>query len=536
MTAAREKDRVWAITKRFAESVKRKFEVPATFNPEDQLKDPVAILIKEMGAILGFKVDTVTEVQVSAVSGRPDMGVAIGSLLSGHVELKATGKGADPRRFKEPDRNQWQRFKDLPNLVYTDGNEWGLYRSGQLIGSLVKLHGSVELDGASKIPETDANLLFEMIRDFLHWEPIVPSTAKSLAKMLAPICRLLRRTVEDTIKVPSSNLSTLAADWRRYLFPDADDGEFADAYAQTLTYALLLARLSMTGKFQVSDAAKTLKPSHRLLSETMKILGDEKARDELDVPIGLLERVIAAIDPAAVADDGRGDPWLYFYEDFLAEYDPAMRKDRGVYYTPVPVVQTQVRLVSELLVHKFKAMNSFVDEKVVTLDPACGTGTYVLAAIDHGLRQLRRRGGVGIKSSAATTAAHNIHAFEILVGPYAVANLRLTQQLKSEGGSLPDDGVHVYLTDTLESPHAVPPQLPLLYQPLGLEHERALNVKAKTPVFVCIGNPPYDRQQIETTRRGSVRRKGGWVRYGDGDETKATLYDFIQPLAAAGLV
>jgi predicted helicase len=107
-----------------------------------------------------------------------------------------------------------------------------------------------------------------------------------------------------------------------------------------------------------------------------------------------------------------------------------------------------------------------------------------------------------------------VHAFEILVGPYAVAHLRLTQQIVAEGGTLPKDGVHVYLTDTLESPFAPPPHYPTLYRPLGEEHEKARKVKAETPVIVCIGNPPYDRQTIDEEHAGE-KRKGGWVRYPD---------------------
>ena len=236
----------------------------------------------------------------------------------------------------------------------------------------------------------------------------------------------------------------MAGDWRKYLFPDADDKQFADAYAQTLTYALLLAQLSGADHLSVLQAISAIHSGHRLLSDTLKILGNERARDEIAVPVNLLERIIAAIDVTTLAQKSKGDPWLYFYEDFLAVYDPKMRNDRGVYYTPVPVVQTQVRLVSELLSEKFDAEFSFVDPKVITLDPGAGTGTYVLTAIEHGLDQVARIKGPGMRAQYATTTAENMHAFEILVGPYAVAHLRLTEQILREGGKLPDDGVHVY--------------------------------------------------------------------------------------------
>ncbi|NJM10828.1 MAG: DNA methyltransferase [Synechococcaceae cyanobacterium SM1_2_3] len=250
-----------------------------------------------------------------------------------------------------------------------------------------------------------------------------------------------------------------------------------------------------------------------------------------------MERVIAAVDPAALARKTPGDPWLYFYEDFLAVYDPKMRKDRGVYYTPVPVVHAQVALIGELLETRFNAEFSFVDPKVVTLDPAAGTGTYILAALDHALARVAQNQGPGMRAQAATVGARNIHAFEILVGPYAVAHLRFSQRVLAEGGTLPADGAHVYLTDTLEPPNAAPPgHLPLAYKALGEEHRRAQKVKAETAVLVCLGNPPYDRQTIALDEAAQTARKGGWIRYGDDHRDGAgLLQDFIAPLNALGL-
>ena len=285
-----------------------------------------------------------------------------------------------------------------------------------------------------------------------------------------------------------------------------------------------------------NGAAKAIRTGHRLLADTLKILGDDVACAEIAVPVGLLERVITAVDVAALSKKAKGDPWLYFYEDFLAEYDPKMRKDRGVYYTPVEVVQLQVRLVAQLLEGRFDAEYSFADPRIVTLDPACGTGTYILAAFRYALDKVAATKGPGMKVSAATTAAANMHAFEILVGPYAVAHLRLTQQVASEGGTLPADGVHVYLTDTLESPFAPPEHYPALYRPLGDEHLRAQKVKAETTVMVCIGNPPYDRQTIDAASEATEIRKGGWVRFSKDAKGKdvSLLRDFLAPLEPLG--
>ncbi len=521
----------------FAAELTAKFAVPLHFNPEDQLKAPMLALLSGAAAALGLTVEVLTEVQDRERAGRPDIGVVAQSLLAGYVELKAPGKGADPTRFKAQDRAQWEKFRDLPNLLYTDGNQWALYRGGERVGRLVRLAGDVTMDGAAAVEEHDAAAVFDLLRDFLLWQPTAPATPRALAETLAPLCRLLRAEVLAAVQNPESSLAALAVDWRNYLFPDADDAQFADAYAQTLTYALLLARWSGAAALSTTQATQTLRPQHGLLAEALKILADEQARAEIATPVQVLERVIGAVDPAALARQWTGgDPWLYFYEDFLAVYDPKMRKDRGVYYTPVPVVRVQVALIAELLETRFDAEFSFVDPKVVTLDPAAGTGTYILAALDHGLARVAATQGPGMRAQAAMVGARNLHAFEILVGPYAVAHLRLSQRVLAEGGTLPMDGAHVYLTDTLEPPNAAPPgHLPLVYKALGEEHRRAQKVKADTAVLVCLGNPPYDRQVLDAGDVGQTR-KGGWIRYGDAHrEGAGILRDFIAPLNALGL-
>ena len=530
----------------YAKELTNKFSLSSvSFGAEDQLKSPIENLLKSAANILNLSIVVVTEVQEKLLSGRPDMGITINGVLIGHIELKAPGKGADPSKLKGDDKQQWEKFKNIPNVIYTDGNNWGLYRTGEKVGKIIKFSGDITCKGASAISSQNANDLLILLRDFFNWHPIVPSTPKALAEMLAPICRLLRTNVLNALENPESNLSQVAKDWRHYLFPDADNQQFADAYAQTLTYALLLARFSGADDLSLPQAVKTIRTGHNLLADALKILGDEEAREQIEVSVSLLERIIAAIDITALNENDSEDPWLYFYEDFLAQYDPKMRKERGVYYTPIPVIKTQVRLVAELLGEHFDAEFSFVDDKVITLDPACGTGTYILTAIKHGLDQISSLRGKGMRVSAATNAAANIHAFEILVGPYAVAHLRLTQQILSEGGTLPENGVHVYLSDTLESPYAeLSGNLPLIYKSLGQEYKRAQKIKQNTPVMVCLGNPPYNRQTIDEDDLINQKRKGGWVRFGDDEQkvdenrrlikNRPILEDFLEPLTEMG--
>jgi len=496
--------------------------------PEDQLKAPVREVLSVIGSRLGLSVESYTEVREAEVGGRPDIGVLVGKLLCGHVELKAPGKGARVERFKSSDREQWKKFEALPNLIYTDGLEWSLYRSGKRQGDVIRLGADPKSYESASLRELEA-----IIGDFLHWKPIAPSSPQALAELLAPLCRLLRDDVKEALADPDSPIAKLATEWRQDLFPDADDGQFADAYAQTITYALLLARFEGDTEIRTDTAEATLRRGHALLAQSLRILTDPQVREQLKLGVGLLERVIHEVD-RKVLSKREPDPWLYFYEDFLAKYDPKLRKDRGVYYTPWQVVQAQCRLVTELLVGRFGKPLGFASGGVVLLDPACGTGTYLLSALQLGLAMVSEHQGVGAVAGRASEMARNIHGFEILVGPYAVAHLRLTQALRSAGGELAPDGAHIYLTDTLESPYEkTMSKLSFLHKPLADEHLRAQTVKRETPVLVCLGNPPYDRQQIDAGDT-ATERKGGWVRFGEQGRD-AILEDFLEPARKAGL-
>ena len=188
-----------------------------------------------------------------------------------------------------------------------------------------------------------------------------------------------------------------------------------------------------------------------------------------------------------------------------------------MYYTPVEVVGCQVRLISELLASIFGKALSFADDGVTFLDPAVGTGTYPLAAIDHALELVEAHSGRGAIPGRATQLARNFFGFEILVGPYAVCHLRLTQKVTAAdiGGTLPDGRPRVYLADTLDSPNTLPRGLrTLMDRKLVEERESAREIKANQRVLVIFGNPPYDRQQIDPDD-DETQRKGGWVRFGD---------------------
>ena len=515
----------------FADDVAHNFSLPVSAQPEDQLKSPVGQLLSAVGTLTALDVDWRTEVHPDDVEGRPDIGVVTDGLLNGHVELKRPGNGARPEGFTGRDRQQWERFKALPNLIYTDGSEWSLYRSGHL-QARTRIASDISTGAAKAVNLQELSAHQGLIQDFLYWEPVVPGTAQGLAEFLAPMARILRDEVLNALDRGNTPLRLLAHEWGGLLFPEADDGQFADAYAQTVTYALLLARFEGAESLRPARAVDILQREHGLLAEALQLLEAPPVRQELNMPIELLERAIGAVDSDKISLGG--DPWLYFYEQFLGAYDPKLRKDRGVYYTPVQVVQAQVKLAGELLRTRFGKQLAYAEEEVVVLDPAVGTGTYPLAVLDHASEMVRNRLGPGAVAEKLRSLAARLYAFEILVGPYSVAHLRLSQSLKDAGVLAVTP--KVYLTDTLESPNQLPEfTASLLQAQLTEERTRAQAVKKDTRVFVCLGNPPYDREERDSLD-DTGPRKGGWVRYGEegADATQAILEDFLKPAREAG--
>ena len=523
----------------FAEKLKAAFSLPGAASPEEQLKGPVADLLKDAGAAFGLTVASRPEAHLPDRKVRPDIAVYAGGLICGYIELKAPGFGADAPNLKGAhNREQWKKLRGLPNLVYTDGREWTLYRRGERQESL-RLDDDPTERGSRAVSAANAVTLERLLRLFLFWRPVVPHEPRRLADYLAPLTRFLRSEVEAALHNPESAAALLADEWRNYFFPEASDAQFADAYAQTVTYALLLARLSGAGDLDPDAAATTLGRNNGVLALALERLGQREAREELRTGFELLQRSLTALDPHDFAKT-QPDIWLYFYEDFLAAYDPKLRKDYGVYYTPREVVELQVRLVSDLLEARFGKQAGFADDGVVFLDPAVGTGTYPVAAVKHGLAKVRERYGEGAVPARAAQMARNMHGFEILIGPYAVAHLRLSQALESEGAAL-GDRLNIYLADTLASPHVSPPGgLTLTYRTLTQEHEAARRVKSEGNILVCLGNPPYDRQQIAEDDE-TTRIKGSWVRFGDRigaqpkEQKEGPIFeDFLKPARDAG--
>lgn len=144
-------------------------------------------LFADLAELCGFKREqfaAVGESSLSTLRTRPDYAITLRNVLVGFVEIKAPGKGSDPRRFKGHDKEQGEKLQSLPNLLYTDGNSFSLWQNGELVGSIVELQGHVETSGTKLAAPTELVARFD---NFLRWEPIPPKSAVELAKVSARI-------------------------------------------------------------------------------------------------------------------------------------------------------------------------------------------------------------------------------------------------------------------------------------------------------------------------------------------------------------
>lgn len=442
----------------FGASAKAKLNNMASIGqPEDQLRAPLETLFSALSELCGLPAGAtvlVGETSLADLKTRPDYSVTFGigraKALVGFIEVKAPGKGADPRKYKdEHDKAQWAKLKALPNLLYTDGNGFSLWRDGEIVGSIVALKGDVESSGGKLIAPSS---LLPLIEDFLSWNPIPPSDPLALAKVAARLCRFLRDEVVEQMSQGSAPLKELAKDWRALLFPNADDAQFADGYAQAVTFGLLMAKSKkLTLSDGLDDVARELGKSNTLIGTALRLLTEQDTG--LKTSLDTLVRVLDVVQWDVIA---KGDPeaWLYFYERFLAVYDNKLRKLTGSYYTPPQVVQTMVRLCDEALKSpgRFAISNGLANPQVQIADPATGSGTYLLALLRHIAATVEADQGEGAVGPAITEAAKRLYGFELQFGAFAVAQLRLLAEMID----LRADGVpRLFVTDTLGDPNAL---------------------------------------------------------------------------------
>ncbi len=482
---------------------------------EDQLRGPLEILLRKLGSLIGVEAVPYGEVRLGPLRARPDYAVNIGQVRVGYVELKKPGKGvpgAAEWRPTKGDQEQWSKLCSLPNVVYTDGVTWAQYSYGERISSIVRLANTIsDLRRPSEHAVTE---LVGVLRRFLLWEPESPQTLTSLVKIIGGLCGLLKEEVHAAITDPlkkrsQMRLALLADDWRDLLFPGLDNERFADAFAQTITFALLLARvdgIDLLGE-TYHEIAQKLGKRHLLMGQAFAVL-TSGVDDELDT-IETLRRVIN-VARLHDLDVSPADAYAYLYERFLATYDPVLRKDTGSYYTPIDVARHIVRFVDEVLQEHLGKEWGFADDDVVIVDPAMGTGTFLVEIISAVADRVGDKLGPGTREDFVhDLVSKRLIGFEIQVAPYAVAELRIHGSFKTRFQVETPPKARRFLTDALADPNHVQRKLGAPYRVMEEARDEANDIKLKVPVMVVIGNPPHVENAkgrapwIEHPRRGA---------------------------------
>ncbi|WP_460364591.1 type ISP restriction/modification enzyme [Actinocorallia lasiicapitis] len=495
--------------------------------PEAALRTPLEHLLQKVAVAVGAgDVAWHSETALPDLAVRPDYSVEVDGAVVGYIEVKAPGMKVDPGTFRGRNKVQWERLRNLPNLIYTNGTEWRFYREGALVDEPVTFVGNLRTAGGDLSVDTPR---FEaLLRSFLAWKPVPIRSASVLVERIAPLCRLLRGAVEEQLveesaagragdDAASRPFSGLAKDWRKLLFPEADDAMFADGYAQAVTFALLLARtegIALEGH-SLHEVGQKLGADHSLMGKALQLLTDGVI-SRFDVILGLLARVIGAVDWDRIRQ-GKRDIYLHLYESFLAVYDDKLRQASGTFYTPREVVTEMVRLSDEVLSLYLGHPEGLASGDVTIVDPAAGTGTFGHAIIEHVAARTEQTLGPGARPQAVRSLVNRLIGFEIQMGPFAVAELRTSDLLKSYGVRLPKGGLRFYVTNTLDNPWLKDEQIASTFAAISASREKANEVKAKTPVTLVIGNPPY---------KDKAEGLGGWIEDGAAGKGDPPLKDF----------
>ncbi len=520
----------------FGASARATLNNPAiTGEPEEQLRTPLVALVKALSVLSGLganDTELVGETKLSDLMIRPDFAVTRKGALIGFIEVKAPGKGADPTRFKtKHDKAQWEKLKALPNLIYTDGNAFSLWQNGKLALSIVKLDGDVETSGKALAAPPELGSLFTA---FYGWSPLAPRTPKELAETTARLCRLLRDEVTEQLDNDAPGLTSLMADWRQLLFPAATPAEFADGYAQAVTFGLLMAKArNISLKHGIDDAAKALRKSNTLIGSALRLLTEQVGEEHiLDTSLKTLTAVLDVVEWDKLSK-GEPEAWLYFYELFLQQYDVKLRKRKGSYYTPPQIVTAMVGLVDEALraPTRFNLSKGLASPDVTLADPAVGTGTFLLGVLQRIRRTVEDDEGAGSVPAAITAALSRLIGFELQFGPFAVAQLRVLAELielvSDEAGEASEElqkalgaELRLYIADTLADPDEETAWIPSNMEGVAESRRKANQIKRHEAITVVLGNPPYKEK---------AKGFGGWVE-DRGKGQRAPLDDWQPPV------
>lgn len=467
--------------------------------------------------------------------GNPDYVITRNKIPVGFIEAKDIGKDLNSKQYKE----QFGRYrKALDNLIITDYIWFQFFQNDELVHEI----RIADIDGKhiKPLPENFSQFT-NLLHDFCTFVAQTIKSPKTLAEMMAGKARLLENILEKAITSDEENEDNSALKqqyetFKNILIHDLSPQGFADIYAQTLAYGMFAARLhdKTLDTFSRQEAAELIPKSNPFLRKLFSHVAGVDIDERIVTTVDNLADVFRATNVEALLKNfGRStqtqDPIIHFYETFLSEYDPKLRKARGVWYTPEPVVNFIVRGVDEILKTEFGLQDGLADttktkvkvqtdkpdrrtqsgyveiekfvHKVQVLDPATGTGTFLAEVVKYVYSKKFKAIQGAWSGYVEEHLIPRLNGFELLMASYSMAHLKLDMLLSETGyQSQKNPRFNIFLTNSLEEYH--PDTGTLFSSWLSTEANEANHVKRDTPVMVVMGNPPYS---------GESANKGKWI-------------------------
>ncbi|MBY0564910.1 MAG: N-6 DNA methylase [Hyphomonadaceae bacterium] len=490
--------------------------------------------------------------------GAPDFSISRKDIVIGHCEAKDIP--IDLKAMKDANLAQKKRYvSGLQNLLYTNCLEWLWYRDGELKH---EIRIADFLMGIQPAPDKFA-ALEALLREFIAQSPQTITSSRALAERMAGKAALIKDILANSLMEDEKGESELKAQYeafKEHLIHDITIRDFADIYAETITYGMFAARLHDTSlnTFSRQEALELLPKSNPFLRNLFSYIAGPNLDQRIAWVIDDLADLFRASNVSALMEKygkttQRNDPFLHFYEDFLKAYNPEKRDARGVWYTPEPVVNFIVRAVDDVLKTEFGLEDGLADTSKVTipwdtgqkdkkgkplltskevhrvqiLDPATGTGTFLAEVIKQIAPRVKNKAPGIWASYVEKDLIPRLHGFELLMASYAMCHMKLDMVLREYGyqPTASPPRVSVYLTNSLEEGEAANQTLPFA-QWLSNEVKEANKIKRDMPIMCVIGNPPYS---------GVSQNMGDWIvrlieeyKYVDGvhfGERKHWLHD-----------
>jgi hypothetical protein len=454
------------------------------------------------------KIPNITVNPKKTTVGMPDFTVRRGHELIGYIEAKDP-KYEDLEALPQRDREQIARYQEkLPNLILTNFFDFWLWRKDEKRWIKTVRIGMPRLLNALKMapPPQKEDEFFGLLSTFFNFYIPERKSAKSLAEELAGRAQLLRPYIIELLTDnEDEEIDRIYKSFTEFLIPDLTKEDFADIYAQTITYGLFTARLrSKNGKgFNRFEAQRLLPKNLPILYHTFNLISSGALPESLEWLVTEISTVLANADMEEIRKEltlrkGDDDPFIHFYEDFLAAYDPAKREKRGVYYTPFPVVSYITRSINEILKDKkfFGLNEGFADKKVTSLDFASGTLTFPVNSVKIAFSEYRKWNPDlgGVTGFIRNHILKDFYAFELLMAPYVLGHLKASLILEEYNYQFDtadkEDRFNLFLTNTLDFDPVKESSQPFTFY-LSEEGRNALAVKKDKRILVVMGNPPY---------------------------------------------